>query len=327
MEGDDFVQENLKDSDPFHHQHTSSQPNHRGHEHVAPGEHTWSFAIGVGLNLAYVVVEAVAGLWSGSVALLADAGHNLSDVLGLLLAWGGFALSRMAPTKRYTYGFGSSSILAALFNALLLLMALGAIVWEAAGRFVQPVPVSGSFVVSVAALGVIINAATTALFVRGRTHDLNIRGAFVHMAADTAVSAGVVVAGVLISWTGWLWIDPTVSFLIAGFIFWGTWSLLRDSLALALNAVPDHIDPLRVERVLQEQPGVAEVHDLHIWAMSTTRTALTVHLVRPQGDLDDQFLAQTAQILLDEFGIGHVTIQVERDPAAAECRQTDPKRL
>jgi cobalt-zinc-cadmium efflux system protein len=276
-----------------------------------------AFALGTGLNLLFVAVEAVFGLLAGSMALLADAGHNLSDVFALLVAWAASSLTRRAPTPRYTYGLRSSSILAALLNAVILLVAVGAIAVEATQRLVRPAPVAGVTVMAVAGVGILINAATAFMFARGRDNDLNVRGAYLHMAADAAVSLGVVLAGLAIVLTGWLWLDPLVSLVIAGIIVWGTWGLLRDAVNMALHAVPAGIDPGAVRRRLEQVPGVASIHDLHIWAMSTTETALTCHLVMPQGCPGDAFLASLTRSLHDEFGIAHATLQVER--GESEC--------
>ncbi len=251
------------------------------------------------------------GFVAGSLALLADAGHNLSDVLGLALAWGAAWLGRRQPTPRRTYGLRRSSILAALGNAMLLLLAVGAIVWEAVRRLQAPEPVEIGIVLWVAAFGVIVNAGTALLFFRGRGADLNIRGAYLHMLADAAVTVGVIVAALAMGATGWLWLDPAVGLVIAAVILVGTWGLLRDSVDLALDAVPRGIDPSAVEAFLTAQPGVSTIHDLHIWAMSTTETALTVHLVRPAAALDDGLLARLRRELHDRFAIAHATIQVE----------------
>jgi cobalt-zinc-cadmium efflux system protein len=272
------------------------------------------------LNVGFVVVEAACGIWSGSLALLADAGHNLSDVLGLLLAWGALALSRRRPSPRRTYGLGRTSIMAALANGLILLVAVGAITWEAVGRLMHPAPVASTTVIVVAAFGVIINTATALLFWSGQRRDLNIRGAFLHMAADAAVSLGVVAGGLLIRTTGWLWVDPVLSLVIAGVIAWSTWDLLWHALELALDSVPRGIDPDAVRAYLQQLEGVTEVHDLHIWGLSTTQTALTVHLVRPQAQVDDDWLAEVAHTLHDRFGIAHATIQVENGGGRQACR-------
>jgi len=283
-----------------------------------PRDYRRAFLLGVTLNLLFVVVEAVAGFLSGSLALVTDAGHNLSDVLGLVLAWGAAVLASRPPTERRTYGYRKSSILAALFNALLLL-AVGAIGWEAVRRLGDPRPVEGTTVSLIALVGLIINGATALLFRHGRHTDLNIRGAFLHMAADAAVSAGVVVAGVLIALTGRTWIDPIVSLAIAGIIVAGTWGLLRESLDLALDAVPPGIDPDAIRRHLCALPGITGVHDLHVWAMSTTEIALTAHLVKPDPDDDDALMARLTSELHDRYGIGHVTVQWERGGAEAGC--------
>ena len=265
------------------------------------------------LNIAFVIVEAVYGVLSGSMALLADAGHNLSDVLGLIVAWTAATLAKRKVRGRFTYGFRSSSILAALFNAIILLMAVGAIAVEAIRRFFEPAAVAGTTVIVVAAIGVAINTATALMFMSGRKGDLNIRGAYLHMAADAAVSAGVVVAGFIMMRTGWLWLDPAVSLAIAAIIAIGTWGLLRDSVAMSLHAAPPGIDPEAVERLLRDLPGVRAIHDLHIWPMSTTETALTVHLVMPDGHPGDGAIRAMTDDINDRFGIGHCTIQVEID--------------
>ena len=305
------------------HGHSHGSGHSHGHSH-APANYNTAFAIGVALNIAYVICEAVFGLLVDSLSLLADAGHNLSDVLGLLLAWGGYALAKIEPNDRRTYGWRSSTILAALFNALILLGAIGGIAWEAIRRFNDPQPVAGGTVMWVAGLGVVVNTATALLFFAGRKGDLNIRGAFLHMAADAGISLGVVLSGLLILGTGKLWIDPVTSLLVTVIIFLGTWGLLRDSVNLAMHAVPEGIDLQAVRDYLCDRPGVTELHDLHVWAMSTTEPALTAHLVKPDGGDDDEFLAQTASDLHDRFGIEHVTIQIERRHDAALCRQAKP---
>lgn len=269
------------------------------------------------LNIAFVTIEAVFGVLAGSLALVADAAHNFSDVIGLLLAWGASYLSRRERSERRTYGWRSSSILAALLNAALLLVVTGGIAWAAVQRFSAPTQVIGGTVVWVALAGVGINTATALLFMRGRHSDLNIRGAFLHMAADAAVSAGVVAAGVAILWTRWTWIDPMVTLLIAAVILASTWGLFRESINLALHAVPAGIDPQEVDAYLRSLPGVTAVHDLHIWAMSTTQTALTAHVVRGEAHDDDRLVAEAARELHDRFGIEHTTMQWER--AAEAC--------
>jgi cobalt-zinc-cadmium efflux system protein len=290
------------------------------HHHHAPANYNRAFAAGVALNLTFVAVEFASGIWSQSVALLADAGHNLSDVLGLLVAWAAAYLSTVGPNERRTYGLRRTSILAALINALVLLLATGGIAWEAMQRFDHPAPVAGKTMMAVAAIGVIVNSITAFLFFKGCRHDLNLRGAFLHMAADAGVSLGVVVSGALIEWQGWLWIDPVASLVIIGAILVSTWGLLRDSVNLALDAVPRGIDPVMVRDYLQSLPGITDVHDLHIWGMSTTETALTVHLVKPDGCLDDAFLAEVEHALHDRFGIMHPTIQFEQGAAEHSCK-------
>jgi cobalt-zinc-cadmium efflux system protein len=291
------------------------------HDHSPSPNFNAAFAIGIALNTAYVFFEVIFGLIGHSLALLADAGHNLSDVLGLLLAWGASAMMKSLPTKRRTYGLRGSSILAALFNAIFLLVSVGAIVWEALRRFKAPAEVAATTIIWVSLVGIAINTGTALMFRSGRERDLNIRGAFLHMAADAAISAGVVVAGFAILWTGWHWIDPVVSLLISAVIIWGTWDLLRESTNLALQAVPRNIEPEAVEGYLKRLPGVSKVHDLHIWAMSTTETALTVHLVKPDGAIDDKLLARVCDDLQEHFQIGHVTIQLECGSETHRCRQ------
>jgi cobalt-zinc-cadmium efflux system protein len=281
-----------------------------GHHHHAHG-YDRAFAVGIVLNLGFVVVEAVYGVLAQSMALLADAGHNLSDVLALALAWGASTLARRGPTKRFTYGFRSSSILAALVNAALLLVVTGGIAWEAIQRFAEPAEVAGQTLIWVALAGIAVNGASAMLFARDRRRDINVRGAFLHLAADAAVSLGVVVAGIGIVFTGWLWLDPLVGLIIAAAIVASTWTLLRDSTALALNAVPGHIDPASVRAYLASLPGVAEVHDLHIWGMSTTETALTAHLVMPGGNPGDRFMADLCRELRAHHHVHHPTIQIE----------------
>jgi cobalt-zinc-cadmium efflux system protein len=289
-----------------------------GHSH-GPANYNTAFVVGVALNVAFVALEAVYGVFAHSLALLADAGHNLSDVAGLLLAWGAMALSRRRPTRRRTYGLRRSSILAALGNAVLLLIAVGAIAWEAILRLGTPAPVAGGTVMAVAGIGIVVNGVTALLFMSGRKRDVNVEGAFLHMAADAAVSLGVVVAGAAIQFTGWAWLDPVTSLAVVAVIMAGTWGLLRKSVNLAMDAVPEHIDPDEVRRYLGGLPGVTAVHDLHIWGMSTTEAALTCHLVRPQGS-DDAFLMRAAKDLHDRFEIEHVTLQVEHGDPAQPCR-------
>lgn len=294
-----------------HTHHSHDHANH-GHAHShAPADFGRAFAIGIALNTAFVVIEAAFGVYSNSMALVADAGHNLSDVLGLVIAWGASVLARRRPTARYTYGLRGSSILAALFNAIFLLVATGAIAWEAVLRLIDPAPVAGPVVMVVAAIGIAINGFTAWLFASGRKDDLNIRGAYLHMAADAAVSAGVVVAGAIIYVTGWLWLDPAVSLVIAVIIVAGTWGLLRDSVAMSLAAVPAGVAPDKVRETLAAQAGVERVHHLHIWSLSTNEVALTAHLVMPAGHPGDRFLRELADELKAHHGIGHATLQIE----------------
>lgn len=294
---------------------------HARHAHTAP-DYGRAFVIGIGLNLAYVTAEAIFGVIAGSLALLADAGHNLGDVLGLALSWGAAMLSRRQPNQRFTYGFRSSSILAALANAAILLVVTGGIAWEALGRLSQPVPVAGGIVAWVAAVGILVNGGTALLFARGRSRDLNIKSAFLHMAADALVTAGVVVTGIAVALTGLAWLDPAVSLLVSMVIVYGTWDLLRDSMRLALDAVPGGIDPMAVRTHLAVLPGVTQVHDLHIWGMSTTETALTCHLVMPGGHPGDAALVHIARELETRFGIHHATIQIELGDSDEVCALT-----
>ncbi|MEE7475240.1 cation diffusion facilitator family transporter [Methylobacterium hispanicum] len=292
----------------------------QGHGHVhAPASFGTAFALGIGLNTAFVLIEAGYGWASNSMSLVADAGHNLSDVLGLAVAWTASVLVRRRPSARFTYGLRGSSILAALFNGVFLLVAVGAILWEAAWRLVHPEPVAGVTVMVVAGIGILINGFTAWLFAAGAKGDINIRGAFLHMAADAAVSAGVVLAGLAIWLTGRTWIDPAVSLVIGGLIVWASWGLLRDSVTMSLAAVPPGIDPEAVEGWLRARPGVAALHDLHIWPMSTTETALTAHLVMAGGHPGNAFLVEAAESLRTRFGIHHATLQIEEAGGPA-CR-------
>ena len=278
-----------------------------------------AFAIGIGLNVAFVAIEAFYGLTADSMALLADAGHNLSDVLGLVLAWGAGMLCQRPPSERFTYGLRRTSILAALANAMILMTVVGGIAWESILRFGAPAPVAEHTVIAVALIGAVINTATALLFASGREYDLNIRGAFVHMAADAAISVGVAISGVLILYTGWLWLDPAVSLAIVVVILIGTWDLLRDSFSLILDAVPAGVDVRAIESYLRSLPSVTEVHDLHVWGMSTTETALSAHLVRSEATCDDAFLARAHHELKARFGIGHATLQLETGDTAHPC--------
>jgi cobalt-zinc-cadmium efflux system protein len=292
-------------SDHDHHGHS-----HAGHHH-APADFGRAFAIGIGLNVAFVIAEAAYGVLSNSTALLADAGHNLSDVLGLVVAWIAAHLAKRPPTPRLTYGLRNSSTLAALANAVLLLVAAGAILLESIQRLFNPEPVASLTVIVVATIGILINGFTAWLFASGRRGDLNIRGAYLHMAADALVSAGVVVAGLIMMQTGWLWLDPVTSIIIVVVIVWSTWGLLRESMALSLAAVPASIDPAAVRGYLSGLPGVTSIHDLHIWPMGTTEIALTAHLVMPTGHPGDGFLITACAELEHRFKIGHATLQIE----------------
>jgi cobalt-zinc-cadmium efflux system protein len=290
---------------------------HSGHSHAhAPKDFGFAFALGTALNLGFVAVEAIFGIIANSTALLADAGHNLSDVIGLLIAWGAAVLAKRPATERFTYGLRGTSILAALGNSLLLMLACGGIAWEAVGRFSHPKPVEGMTVIVVAAIGILVNGFTAWLFVAGRNSDLNIRGAYLHMVADAGVSLGVVIAGIAILFTGWLWLDPLVSLVIVAVILWSTWGLLRDSITLALDAVPPHIQLSEVKSCLENLPGVTRAHHVHVWAMSTNEVALTAHLVMPGGHPGDGFFKKAEHDLHERFGIDHPTLQIETEAQA-----------
>ena len=284
---------------------------HHSHSHAT--NYGRAFAIGIALNILFVTVEAYYGWQADSLALLSDAGHNLSDVFGLMIAWGGFYLGNLRPSRKHTYGLGRATIMAAMFNALLLLVVVGGIAWEAIDRFRQPLPIEGGVVMLVAAVGVAVNGATAWLFMSGNRHDLNLRGAFLHMAADALVSLGVVIIGALFIVTGWTWLDPAISLVIALVILLGTWDLLRHSLRLSLDGVPASIELDAVRNYLSALPEVNAVHDLHVWAMSTSDTALTVHLVTCSGNPGDDFLQRVAGELRDNFAIHHTTIQIETE--------------
>jgi len=302
----------------------------RTHIHDHPHPHPYSggaesarfdraFTIGVALNAGFVLVEWTFGILANSLALIADASHNLGDVLGLLLAWGAAALARRRPSPRFTYGLRSSTILAALANAALLLVITGGIAWEAILRFRNPAHIDAPVVIWVAVLGILVNSGTALLFRSGHKRDMNVRGAYLHMLADAAVSLGVVAAGLLTLATGWTWLDPVIGVAIVTVILVGTGGLLRDATRLALHAVPEGVDPAHVRRFLEQQPGVAEVHDLHIWGMSTTETAMTAHLVIPGGHPGDAVIAELADRMDHEFGIAHATLQVETGSGAQPC--------
>ena len=299
---------------------SASHDHDHSHDHShAPADFNNAFAIGIGLNMAFVAIEAFYGWRVNSLALLADAGHNLSDVIGLVLAWGGALAGKLRPDARHTYGWKRASILAAFINALLLLVAMGSLAWEAVHRLQSPQPMQGITIMVVAGIGIVVNTATALLFMRGRDTDLNIRGAFLHMAADALVSAAVVVAGGLALWFGWHWLDPVVSLVIAAVIVVGSWSLFRQSVHLLFDGVPDGVDLHAVQTLLESMPGVAAVHDLHVWAMGTSEIAMTAHLVMPQGPADDAFLQRATEQLYEHFRIAHVTIQVMRVPFGASC--------
>ena len=297
------------------------------HNH-GPADYNRAFVIGIVLNFVFVIAEVIFGFTADSLALLADAGHNLSDVAGLLLAWGASVLSRLRPTAKRTYGYRSTTIIAALVNAVILLVAVGGIALESVRRFKGPAPAAGETIIIVAAIGVAINTVTALLFFAGRKKDLNIRGAFLHMASDAGVSAGVVLAGIGIMTTGWLWIDPLASLVIAAIILVSTWGLLKESMNLALQAVPAGIDTKAVSDYLSSLPGVTAVHDLHIWAISTTETALTAHLVKPDPIDDDVLITQVRRDLFENFGIDHMTLQWERSDSFVKCGAAcDPKKI
>lgn len=302
-------------ADSHGHRHGGGHGHHGGPQLLR----SRAFPLAIALNTGFVAIEFAYGLAANSTALMADAGHNLSDVLGLLLAWGAAALSRRAPSGRYTYGLRGSSILAALANAMFLLVACGAIAWEAVQRFAQPPVVAGLTVMLVAGCGIVVNGVSAWLFMRGRKSDLNVRGAYLHMVADAAVSLGVLIAGAAIMVTGWQWLDPVTSLAIVAIIVVGTWGLLRESTQLALNAVPANIDASAVEAWLRERPGVTGVHDLHIWGMSTTESVLTVHLVMPAGCPGDAFMDELAHALEARFEIHHSTLQIERRTCRHPC--------
>lgn len=308
--------------------HSGSRASHSHHDRHGPHGHmpknySRAFAFGIALNVLYIVVEVIYGLLAGSMALLADAGHNLSDVLGLALAWAGAELSKRPPTKRFTYGLGGSSILAALLNGLFLLVACGAIAWEAIERIGAPSQVASLTVIIVASIGILINFGTAMLFMSGQKDDINIRGAFLHMMADAGVSAGVVIGGIAIYFTGLNWIDPLVSIGIVGLIFWSTWGLLKEAIRMSLSGVPRDIDVEEVLAVLSAFPGVEAVHDLHIWPMSTSETAMTAHLVIPGGHPGKGFLADVQKEMKSRFAIHHITVQIElEDEEAGQC-ETD----
>ena len=304
------------DAHPQAHDHGHG---HGHHHHHVPTSFGRAFAIGIVLNMGFVIIEAFYGWKIDSLALLADAGHNLSDVAGLLLAWAGAWAAGLRPDMRYTYGWKRAGILAAFVNAVLLLLAMVSLGWEAVQRLQSPQPIAGVTVMVVAGIGIVINTATALLFMRGGEHDINIRGAFLHMVGDALVSAGVVVAGGLALWQGWLWLDPVASLLIAAVIVYGTWGLFTHSLRLLFDGVPPDVDLHAVRTLLESLPGVDRVHDLHVWAMGTSQIAMTAHLVMPQGHPGDHFLAEATEALHDRFDIDHATIQIVQAPFAPLC--------
>jgi cobalt-zinc-cadmium efflux system protein len=301
------------------HGHSHDHSHGHAHHHADPQSGGRAFVVAIALNTAFVAVEFGFGLLANSTALLADAGHNLSDVLGLVMAWAAVLMSRRTPDLRFTYGLRSSSILAALGNAIFLLVACGAIAWEAVQRFSHPEPIVSGTVMLVAAAGIVVNGVSAWMFMRGSQNDMNVRGAYLHMAGDAAVSLGVVVAGAAIYYTGWLWLDPAVSLVIVLLIVATTWGLLRESLQLSLSGVPRHVDVAAVQAYLQKVPGVASIHDLHIWGISTTETALTVHLVTPGGYPGDAAMDMVTATLRERFGIQHSTLQVEQGTTPHHC--------
>jgi len=307
-----------------HDAHGRGEHQHR-HPHGDAGgrrDYGRAFAIGIAVNLGYLTAEALIGLLVGSLALLADAGHNLGDVLGLGLSWGAALLSRRQPSRRFTYGLRASSILAALANAIILLVVTGGIAWEGLRRLFEPVPVAGGTIAWVAAVGILVNGATALLFARERERDVNVKSAFLHMAADAVIAAGVVAAGIAIALTGLEWLDPAAGLIVSATIVYGTWGLVKEAMGLALNAVPEGVDAGAVRAHLAALPGVSEVHDLHIWGMSTTETALTCHLVMPGGHPGDAALGRVARELDERFGIHHATIQIELADSGEVCALT-----
>ena len=294
------------------------------HNHPGPSNYNVAFAIGTILNITFVVIEAIYGFLSNSLALIADAGHNLGDVIALVLAWGATLLAQAKPTRLKTYGLRRGTILAALISAVMLLMTMAVVAWEAIGRFSAPISVDSKTIIIIAAIGVLINTGTALLFLPSKNNDLNIKAAFIHMAADAGVSLGVVMTGILILFTEIFWLDPAISLIIVIVIVISTWGLLNDSFNLAMDGVPKGIDPDQVRKFILRQDGVKEIHDLHIWGMSTTQVALTAHIVRDKSQLDDSFLHKLSTDLQEKFGIIHPTIQIESDSHAHACEQAQP---
>lgn len=313
-----FAHHHPAQADEAAHGHDHGHDHDHAHDH-APPNFDRAFAIGIAANLAFVIIEAFFGWRVNSLALLADAGHNLSDVAALGVAWAAALVATVRPDARYTYGWKRASIVAAFANAVLLLIAMGSLAWEALGRLASAQPTDGRTVMAVAAVGIVVNLGTALLFMRGRDHDLNIRGAYLHMAGDALVSAGVVVSGALVMWWGWSWLDPATSLVIALVIVAATWGLFRQSLRLLFDGVPEGIELVAVRRELESLPGVDRVHDLHVWATGTTETALTAHLVLPRGHPSDRFFEDAAARLKARFGIGHVTLQAVTQPSMTPC--------
>jgi len=314
--------DHAKHDQPHHEAHGHHHGHDHGHSHShhhAPANFDRAFAIGISVNILFVAIEAFYGWRVNSLALLADAGHNLGDVAGLVLAWGGALAGKLRPDARYTYGWKRASILAAFVNAVLLLVAMGSLAWEAVGRLSAPEATQGWTVMIVAGIGIFVNLGTALLFMRGGDDDINIRGAYLHMASDALVSAGVVVVGGLSLWLGWAWLDPVASLVIAIVIVVGTWGLLRQSTRLMFDGVPEHIDLAAVRTQLEGLPGVDRVHDLHVWATGTSDVALTAHLVMPTGHPEDAFFESATKQLREHFRIGHVTLQVVREPFMTLC--------
>lgn len=303
--------------DHHHHHHHHHHGGH--HHHSQPNHYNRAFIVGLILNTGFVFIEFISGLFANSIALIADAGHNLSDVLGLSLAFGASLLARRNPSGRYTYGWRKSSILAAFLNAVFLLVATGGIVWEAIQRLLNPSEVTSSIIIGVAAIGIVINAGSALMFLSGRHSDMNIKAAFLHLAGDAFLSLGVVLSGIAILFTQWLWLDPAMSLVVSALIIFNTWELLKDSFHLAIDAVPERIDERAVHTYLLERPGVEQVHDLHIWAISTTETALTAHLVVPMGYPGDEFIQEIRHGLQEHFGIDHPTLQIEVGESGCFC--------
>ena len=313
---------------PMNHDHDHSSHGHHRHAHShSSSGHSRAFLLGIGLNLAFVLLEVTYGLIAHSLALLADAGHNVGDVLGLALSWGAAALAKVKPSHRRTFGFRRTTIVASVANALILHFVTGGLTWESIGRLRSPVPTRGALILVVALVGAVVNTASALLFMKGRQKDLNLRSAFVHLASDAVLALGVALSGGIILATGWFWIDPAISIVLAVAILAGTWSLMKKSMNLILDAVPEGIDPIQVKAFLGTLTGVIEIHDLHIWAMSTTETALTAHLVMPGNSCRPTFLAEACKDLHDRFGIEHATLHIDPEEAPAPCALASDETL